>query len=203
MQWICLTSPTDSPPAAEQTPEWLVSGSVRCAEEVARLGPIACVHHGNDTEVVWRAGKIDLLRDYLNKVHDFGFLAGVSLHDPLVLETIESRGWPVDFYMTSFYFQTRAPEDFKKDFGMVPVGETYVSEDPPRMCKVIRQVSKPCLAFKVLSAGRRCEPPAEVRQAFEFAYHNIKPTDAVIVGMYPRDSDQVGENTKAVRNILS
>ena len=180
-----------------------MSGSVRCAEEVARLGPIACVHHGNDTEVVWRAGKIDLLRDYLNKVHDFGFLAGVSLHDPLVLETIESRGWPVDFYMTSFYFQTRAPEDFKKDFGMVPVGETYVSEDPPRMCKVIRQVSKPCLAFKVLSAGRRCESPAEVRQAFEFAYHNIKPTDAVIVGMYPRDSDQVGENTKAVRNILS
>jgi hypothetical protein len=203
LQWICLTSPTDVPPANQQTPEWLVSGSMKCAEEVARFQPIACVHHGNDTEVVWRAGKIDLLKAYLNKVHDLGLLAGVSVHDPRVLEIIESKGWPIDFYMTAFYFQSREPEDFKREIGVIPVGETYLSDDPARMCRIIRQVKKTCLAYKVLAAGRRCESSHEVRQAFEFAYQNIKPTDAVIVGMYPRDSDQVGENTRTVREILA
>jgi hypothetical protein len=59
-----------------------------------------------------------------------------------------------------------------------------------------------CLVYKVLAAGRKCGSPAEVRQAFEFAYGNIKPVDAAVVGMYPRYSDQIGENTRLVREIL-
>jgi hypothetical protein len=70
------------------------------------------------------------------------------------------------------------------------------------MCKVVRQVRKPCLVYKVLAAGRKCGSPGEVRQAFEFAYENIKPVDAAVVGMYPRYSDQRGENTRLVREIV-
>ena len=45
--------------------------------------------------------------------------------------------------------------------------------------------------------------PDEIRSAFEIAYKNIKPTDACIVGLYPRYSDQISEDTRIVRNILA
>jgi len=67
------------------------------------------------------------------------------------------------------------------------------------MCEVIRQVKQPCLAFKILGAGRRCASQEMVRAAFEFAYKHIKPTDAVIVGMYPRRFDQVQANAEYAR----
>ena len=69
------------------------------------------------------------------------------------------------------------------------------------MFKVIRNVSKPCLAYKVLAAGRKIDSPEMVRKAFEYAFQNIKPSDAVIVGMYPRFSDQIAENTAIVREL--
>ena len=71
------------------------------------------------------------------------------------------------------------------------------------MFKVIRATTKPCLAYKVLAAGRRIGSPAEVRRCFEEAFANIKPTDALIVGMYQQFGDQVGENAALVREIAS
>ena len=38
--------------------------------------------------------------------------------------------------------------------------------------------------------------------AFRFAFANIKPTDPVIVGMFPKYSDQVTENASIVRKLL-
>jgi hypothetical protein len=101
--------------------------------------------------------------------------------------------------MACFYRVTRAPEDFRQEMGTVPVGETYLAADPERMCRVIRQVTKPCLGFKILAAGRRCDSAEEVREAFAFAFHNLKPTDGVIVGMFPRFSDHIGENVRLVQ----
>ena len=41
--------------------------------------------------------------------------------------------------------------------------------------------------------------PEEVRKAFKLVLERIKPTDAVIVGMYPCYTDQVRENADIVR----
>ncbi|MCK4374176.1 MAG: hypothetical protein KAX19_02570 [Candidatus Brocadiae bacterium] len=49
---------------------------------------------------------------------------------------------------------------------------------------VVRQVDKPCLAFKIMVASRNCGSPDQVRQAFRRAFELIKPTDAVVVGMF-------------------
>ena len=38
-----------------------------------------------------------------------------------------------------------------------------------------------------------------MRQCFETAFANIKPTDAVIVGMFQQFGDQVGDNAALVR----
>ena len=71
-----------------------------------------------------------------------------------------------------------------------------MGDDPPAMCEAIRRVQKPVLAYKILAAGRYGNQPADVEQRFQFAFRNIKSTDAVIVGMFPKYSDQVAENVK-------
>ncbi len=42
-----------------------------------------------------------------------------------------------------------------------------------------------------------------IHSAAEFAYKNMKPTDACIVGLFQRYSDQVSEDTSMVRAILT
>jgi len=69
------------------------------------------------------------------------------------------------------------------------------------MCRVIRQASKPCLGFKILAAGRRCESSQQVHEAFDYAFKNIKPTDGLIVGMFPQLSDHIEENVRFAREL--
>ncbi len=161
--------------------------------------PIAMVHHGGVTESKWRAGKFQDVRDYVKKVKDQGILAGVSTHCPDTLKRIVDAGWENDFFMCSFYYLTRPREEMQRQLGKVPVGEPFFESDPKEMTAVLRQVSKPCLAYKLLAAGRLCWNKRSIEGAFQFAFANIKPTDAVIVGMFPRYSDQVRENVAYTR----
>jgi hypothetical protein len=176
---------------------------MQCVDIAAPAKPIGMAHHGGGTDKLFRAGKLDLIKDFINKVHDRGFLAGVSTHNPAVVAAIEEKGWPNDYYMTCFYCVTREPEDFQKEIGVLPVGETYLESDPPKMCQTIRQTKKTCLAFKILAAGRKCDSPEQVREAFQFAFAHIKPGDATIVGMFPKFSDQVSENAQIVREVAA
>ena len=143
--------------------------------------------------------------DYLKQVRDAGLLVGVSTHMPDVVDAVESKGWDVDYYMTCVYERHRSAEDLEKLLGHVPipVGEVYLTSDPPRMFEAIRNTKRPCLAFKILAAGRLSERPQWVEQAFRETFQSIKPTDAVIVGMYDRYSDQPGENAAFVRRFSS
>ena len=160
-------------------------------EHLMTFKPIAVVHHGGVTDTLFRAGKADQVHDFVKKVHDHGVLAGVSSHNPDHIARVADEGWEVDLFMTCFHNLTRTREDMEHEFGVAIVGEPYVESDPPRMTAVVRQVAKPCLAFKILAAGRRCNNPKWVDQAFEYAFANIKKTDAVIVGMFPLYQDEV------------
>ncbi len=200
VNWIGLGDYSAADPNA-RTAEEIAAAMPKCVSLIAPAKPIAIAHHGSRTDVLWREGKLDLIKTMLNSIHDAGFMAGISTHIPEVVETAEERGWPTDFYMTCFYRMSRLPEEYRKEIGAVPAGETYLETDPPRMCRVVRQTKKPCLGFKILAAGRKCDSTAQVRAAFEFAFGNIKPTDAVIVGMFPRFSDQLSENVSIVRQI--
>ncbi len=168
---------------------------------VQRNKPIAIVHHGGVSDSLWRQGKIDKARDFAKRVKDLGLLAGLSAHNPDVIRHAEEKGWELDLYMTCFYRVTRTAEELKKEVGMgeVPLGSVYLPGDPARMCEAIRQVKRPCLAFKILAAGRRCERPADVEAAFQFAFQNIKKSDAVIVGMFPRYRDEPAEDSALAR----
>jgi hypothetical protein len=172
-------------------------------KEVVRQKPIGIVHHGGSAERKRRQGQLSQVRDFLKSVRDSGVLAGLSCHDPALLDQVESEGWDIDFYMTALYYLTRSGEEWQKLLGARPLGELYIPEDPPKMFRFIRQTSKPCLCYKVLAAGRLTDNPASIDQAYQTAFDNIKPSDALIIGMYPRYSDQVRDNAERVSRILA
>jgi hypothetical protein len=122
IQWICLAAPWDVAPDAPRTPEAIQDGMLKCAEIVAGLKPIGIAHHGWATDLLWRAGKLDQIRTFVNKVHDLGIPAGISTHNPVILEALEAKGWPNEFYMASFHYLSRRPEEYRKELGVVPVG---------------------------------------------------------------------------------
>jgi hypothetical protein len=171
---------------------------------VKEMNPLGIGHHGNRTDERFRSGEQGKVRDFLKAVRDSGVMVGVSTHNPHVIEEIESQDWDIDYYMTCLYRVSRTPEEARAELGggEVPLGETFLQRDPERMCKVIRQTKRTCLAFKVLGAGRNINSRGALESAYRFALSHIKPTDAIIVGMFPRYKDEISENVSTVARIL-
>ena len=168
---------------------------------VQETQPIAIVHHGGVTDRLFRKGKSREVHDFVKRVQDAGVLAGVSAHNPDCIKQIADEGWQVDLFMTCFYYLTRTPEELKKmpPVVTVQIGYSFFASDPLAMTKVVRQVDQPCLGFKILAAGRMCDRDYKVKAAFKFAFEHLKPTDGVIVGMYPRYHDQIRQNAGYTR----
>lgn len=170
---------------------------------IEAMRPIALVHHGGVTDRLVREDKTVQIRDFLKAVRDQGLLAGMSAHNPECIKLAAEEDWEADFFMTCFYNLSRERSSGgvgNQSAVLPPVNkQIFYRDDPLAMCEVIRQVKQPCLAFKILGAGRRCASQQAVREAFAFAFANIKPTDGVIVGMYPKRFDQVGANVAYTR----
>lgn len=167
--------------------------------------PFALVHHGGVTDRKFADGKGELVHDFVKAVHDAGLVAGVSAHNPDCIKQIAEEGWEVDFFMTCFHFLTRKTvtkaEGSASEPDWLHVGAyPFHRHDPAVMTEVIRHVETPCLGFKILAGGRLCANQNMVREAFRFAFENIKPTDGVIVGMFPKYVDEIGANTRYTRS---
>jgi len=164
---------------------------------LAAAGAIGIYHHGTQTDNRWLEGQIDRVEDYLKCIRDTGVQVGLGTHVPDVIRYVEDKGWDLDFYMTCFYNLHRS----KRQSMLVTADRTqaepqFLPSDPPEMCRVIRQTDKPCLAFKILAANRNCRSQDQVRQAFQFAFANIKATDAVVVGVFTKYLDQITLNVQ-------
>ena len=191
MHWLCLGKPD-----WDEHPERI--------DDAAKRKPIGIAPHGALGERLFREKKFTTLTDLLKRIRNAGVLVGLSGHNPALIEMSEEKGWDVDYYMCCLYYLTRPKEELSKILGSeLPLGEIYLPGDPARMFKVIQKASKPCLAYKVLAAGRRIDSAAQVKQCFQTALDNIKPTDAMIVGMYTQFGDQVAENAAIVREICA
>jgi len=169
--------------------------------QLKQAGCIGVAHHGEVTDRLLKSGQFDKIGDFLKRVHDAGMLAGISTHMPRAVYEAESRDWEIDYYMTCVYERHRSAEDLQKLLGHVPipVGEVYLMSDPPRMFRAIQSTKRPCLAFKILAAGRLSDRRPWVEQAFRDTFAAIKPSDGVIVGMYDEYSDQPADNAALVR----
>ena len=170
-------------------------------EDAVASGVIGIAHHGEHTDSSFKNGKINLVREYCKRIRESGTMVGVSTHMPDVMKHILDEDWDVDFFMCCVYERHRTHQELMKLLGDVPipVSEVYLENDPPRMFEMMRQTDKPCLAFKILAAGRLCDKQETVEQAFKSTFQQIKPNDAVIVGMYPEYEDQVSLNVQYVK----
>ncbi len=181
LQWVCLTSARPMEPSFEK---------------ILALKPIAIVHHGGVTDMSFRMDRQNLVQDFLKKVRDAGVLVGMSSHNPANIAYAEEKGWDTDFYMACFYNVMRPAKEIREKLGSSPLGEPFLDDDRIEMTKVVRQTTKPCLGFKILAAGRLTWTSHSVEQAFAFAFKHVKKTDGVIVGMYPKFSDEVTHNVQ-------
>jgi len=170
-------------------------------DTIERTHPIAMVHHGGVTDKLFVEGKANLVHDFVKEAHDCGVLAGVSAHNPDCIKRIADEGWEVDFFMTCFYFLTCKMVKKDMEIPMLDFGLPFFKDDPKAMTQVVRQVKQPCFGFKILGSGRHCSNQQTVRAAFKFAFENIKPTDGVIVGMFPWFFDEVSANAQFTREL--
>jgi hypothetical protein len=186
MQWIAQT-------ASELRD---LPGHIR---QVAAAGAVGIYHHGSRTDALWAEGRLDEVQELLKVMRDCGVLVGLGTHHPEVIEYAEEHNWDVDFYMACLY----TLGGHRSGDGYVASGgtpnETYDDADREAMAAVLRATDKPCLAFKILAAGRKCGSAEEVREAFRWAFANIKPTDAVVVGVYQKHVNQVAMNAAFTR----
>ena len=181
------------------------AGDTAIIKTLADAGCIAIAHHGETTDQMFKQGRLDEMHDYLKAVRDAGLQVGVSTHMPAVVDAVESKGWDIDYYMTCVYERHRSRADLEKLLGQapIPVGEVYLPKDPPRMFRAMRATKRPCLAFKFLASGRLSDRREWVEAAFRQTFAGIKPTDAAIVGIYDRYSDQPADNAAYVRRFAT
>jgi hypothetical protein len=171
---------------------------------VQKLKPLGLHRQGEVVDVAYRTGTMNTVRDWCKRARDTGVMVGVATHKPEVITLIEEQGWDVDYFAGCVYNRTRSDEEWRKLLNgdlMEMSREIYVQSDPPRMYKVMRQTPKPCFAFKILAAGRIAGDG--ITQAFRTAFTSIKPIDAVWVGVFPRDKDQLKQNAEIVHGILT
>lgn len=154
----------------------------------ASNGAIAYYIHGAVTDECYKAGDYDPVARMVDFIHDQGLLAGLAGHVPASHLAVFEAGIPADFHVVSFY-----------NCGSLHAGggERFDAADPPVAVDAIRGIARPCIAYKILGAGR-----VDAEAAFRYAYQNIKPTDAANVGMFTGDDpDMVRRNAEYVRGL--
>lgn len=161
--------------------------------QMAACKPALMYHHGVVTDNLFKAGETGEIKRRLDLIRGTGIPAGLCTHMPEIMEYSETHHWGADFYMCCVY-NVSVPsrqEQAKREGGEEVL---FVESDIPLMYEAIRSVNKPCLAFKILGATRRCKNQDTVKAAFNECYASIKPGDAAVVGMFPKYLDQVTIN---------
>ncbi|MBI2302696.1 MAG: hypothetical protein HYU66_27635 [Armatimonadetes bacterium] len=208
---VWLTYPDAKPMTALKT-LWAQGSAIRpyflgtlnadgnLSRDILQYKPLWYVHHGNVTDDLFRAGQHEKVHDFVKQVHDqLGIPAGISAHNPDCIKYAEDHGWEADLYQCCLYYLTRPHQEVRAKLGGAPLGEIFLDTDRDTMLGVIRQVSKPCLAFKILAAGRLCDSDAQIEEAFQHALTGIKPGDAIIIGMWPKFKDELSQNVALLR----
>ncbi len=164
---------------------------------------IGIYHHGSQTDKFWQAGKIEAAREMCKVMRDTGVQVGLGTHIPEVIDYVESKAWDVDFYMTCVYNIERTREEAERVAGRKVEGEFFWDPDREKMLQRVRQASKPCLIFKVYGATRNCRSAEDMLAALRLACRYAKPTDAIVIGMFPKYKEQVRENCRLLTDALA
>ncbi len=156
--------------------------------EVASIGCKAAYLHGALADNAYEQKNENTIRQWCDIVRSYDIPVGVAAHSPEAHLWVNSLDI-VDFHAVCF-FNCGSLHDGK--------GSIFRLSDIDSAVKCINSIEKPCIAYKIMGAGR-----IDPQMAFEYAFDKIKPTDVVNVGMHRGDNDNiVQENADIVRKIL-
>ncbi len=169
---------------------------------IVENGANAIYHHCSMTDSLYKEKKFEELKYRLKIMRDTDKPVGLGTHIPQVIEHAEENEWDIDFYVASLYNISKMERVSISIMGEANEGEPFHDEDREYMYNAIQNTKKPCLIFKVLGDGRKCGSKKCIRNNFEEAFKNIKSSDAVIVGVFPKEKNQLKENVKIVKSII-
>lgn len=179
IRWIAQTAPEHRDPLA----------NIRIA---AAAGASAIFVHGGDAGTLVEHECIDDLLARIECIRGLGLPAGMAAHDPAYHIKAQSLGLPLDFHMVCLYNLTgyRGRRDLEPE-------EQFVRSDRAIALDAMQCLDRPCIAYKVLGAGR-----LSVTEALADVGRALRPKDAVLMGMFPPDRpDMIRENVAAVATL--
>ncbi len=170
--------------------------------------PLAIYHQGTTTDGLIEEGKVAQLRDNLKRIRETGVPVGLGTHVPETVLRAEMEDWGVDFYMTCLH-NTRKRGGQASSF-LTGKEKTikFFMEDREEMFRAIREVPKPCIAFKAFAGGQvflnhsEAEIPGIVETVYRETFSSIKPTDLVGIGVFQRDKNQLTQNAEIAARVL-
>jgi hypothetical protein len=168
------------------------------AEQIRRLaddGVCAMYVHGNHAERFLSQGNGDMIARIIDAIRIHGRVpAGVAAHDLAVIEYCEKHDVGAEFYVKTFHHHDYAtapkPEQLKGVYSEIP---GYWCRDPKATADLMRGITKPFIAYKVLAAG--AIPP---RSAFQYVFEN--GADHVLAGMF---DFEIADDARITREVLA
>lgn len=172
--------------------------------------PKAVYHQGGSFDYMIEMGQIEEAKARIRKIkEETGLPTGMCSHVPEVILRAEEEDWGADFYMTCLYNARKQQRGQQSGFITGKSKDLkFYPEDKYEMFKVIRQVEKPCLVFKMLAGGQVFygKDPSEyesiLEKEFADAYENMKPQDIGVIGVYQGEKDQLAQNVRIINKIL-
>ena len=178
--------------------------------QMMELEPLGIYHQGTTTDFLMETGDMDTLYKNIELIRATGVKLGLGTHVPTTVLQAEKENWGIDFYMLCMYNARRNRKGEPSGFitGKSKAHLVFQPQDRFDAYKVIQQVQKPFIAYKILAGGQIYyghqpeEYPAITENIFRETYDNIKPGDITCVGVFQRDSDQARDNAALVRKVL-
>ena len=159
------------------------SNMIKAAQHVIDMGCCAIYFHGGVVDNLYKEQDEKSIREWCDYVRSRNIPVGVAGHDPLAHLWVNSMDI-VDFHAVCC-FNCGTIHEGK--------GESFILSDLAEALKTINKIEKPCIAYKIMGAGR-----IDPEMAFEHAFKNIKPEDVVNVGMYLGDNENMIDENVAL-----
>lgn len=137
-----------------------------------------------------REKKISVIKKAVELGKENALPSGVGAHDLEVIKVCEKEKVEPDFYIKTFHHHNY-PTGPKKEQLKEPYAEIpgYWCKDPEETIQVMKDVSVPWIAFKVMSAG--AIPPED---AFPYVINN--GADHILAGMFDFEIEQDAKITR-------
>ncbi|HEY3319670.1 MAG TPA: hypothetical protein VGP72_04260 [Planctomycetota bacterium] len=162
--------------------------------DVVERGAAALYLHGNASEKLFNAGKLDMIPQVIEAMRKTKLPVGVGCHDLRVVELCEKNKYPFDYYVKTFhhhkYGSAPRPDQIKGPHSENP---GYWCKNPEETIELMKNCEKAWVAFKVMAAGA-----IQPKDAFKYVYEN--GADHILAGMF---DFQVAEDAQIGRGILA